>query len=111
MKKILLFVTILLIGCTVFGQDNAVSKGLSLQLDSICKANNINLCSVYFRTGGEDKDSNRFDSKNTAFRFHDSFLIINDLTYYNLDKLIFFKLDIRSNNPKKNLIELYFQGF
>lgn len=94
MKKIILFITILLIGYNVYSQDSAVSKRLSLQLDSICKANNIKLCSIYFRTGGEDKDSNRFDSKNTGFRFHDSFLIINDLTYYNLDKLIFFKLDI-----------------
>lgn len=111
MKKIILFITILLIGYNVYSQDSAVSKRLSLQLDSICKANNIKLCSIYFRTGGEDKDSNRFDSKNTGFRFHDSFLIINDLTYYNLDKLIFFKLDIRSNNPNKNLIEIYFQGF
>jgi len=111
MKKIVVFVVILLIGCSVYSQERIVSKGLSQQLDSICKVNNIKLCSVYFRTGGENRDNNKFDSKNTSFKFADSFLIISDVTFYNLDKLIFFKLDIKSNNPNKNLIELYFQGF
>ena len=111
MKNIILVIVILLIGYNVYSQDKIVSKGLSQQLDSICKVNNIKLCSVYFRTGGEDKDNNKFDSKNTSFKFSDSFLIINDVTFYNLDKLIYFKLEIKSNNPNKKLIELFFQGF
>jgi len=111
MKKIIIVIAILLIGYNVYSQDKPISKSLSQQLDSICKVNNIKICSIYFRTGGEDKDNNRFDFKNTSFKFSDSFLIINDVTFYNLDKLIYFKLEIKSNNPNKNLIELFFQGF
>lgn len=110
MKKLFILVVLGIALSNLNAQDCLNVKSLSHPIDSICKANNIVLCNVYFGTPGSTVNCKIAETKTGNFRFDKNFLIVNNTSFYNLDKLLYFEINIKKENPGKNSIEFFFQG-
>jgi len=108
-RLVVLFVFIMIVS-NLHAQNSCASRAFSQRIDSVCNANSIKLCSVFVRSIGSVMDSKIAESRTSHFRFDDYFLIINDNTFYNLDKLLYFHLNIKPERPDKNQIDFFFQG-
>lgn len=114
MKKIITILFVIL-AVNVQGQNHCATKCISERIDSICKAQGITMCEVYFytRNGGSDYIS-RVDHDiitEGTFRLDDCFFIVNEGRYFDLTKLLNFIIDIKPENPKKNRLIIHFQSF
>jgi hypothetical protein len=115
MKKIFILTAICLFAFGAYSQNKASAALIAQRIDSVCKANKIKLCSVYYRypfTSGSisivETGTYVYDKN---FRFDDCFLIVNNQYYYDLTKLIYFEVRPNSDKPDIKDLAIYFQPF
>ena len=107
----LLITTILLFAINAAqGQTSDTRKSITSEIDSICKANKISVCNLYFRAG-DDKLDTPVAFKSTWFKFDGNFLIIDDSNFYNVNNLIYFTIDVFPGNERRNLINIFLRGY
>lgn len=108
MKVFFISLSLALCGFAVSAQQKCQTEELSERIDSICKANNLNYCEVYFYW---NHDSGISDMKRQSgkFRLDDCFLIINENHWYDLSKLIDFNVYVNPKEPEKRVLYVKFQ--
>jgi hypothetical protein len=105
--KTFIFLFVLSLGFTVYGQDNSSCKQMIATIDSISKANDIKTghvitLMVTSSFGSTDTGWNKITQENT-FRFDGQFLVIEN-KYFNMNKLLYFY-------TKEDNITFFFQGY
>lgn len=108
MKSFLLSLSVVICSFVAVAQEKCPTAALSERIDSICKANNLNYCQVYFYW---NNDIGITDKKNYSgkFRLDDCFLIINENHWYDLSKLIDFNVYVNPKEPEKRVLYVKFQ--
>jgi hypothetical protein len=101
------FLFVLIIGFTAYGQDNCNYKQMITTIDSISKANNVEIgkVKILFVTNTFDKtDTDQKSLTNeSTFHFDGQFLVIEN-KYFNINKLLYFYI-------KDGILEFFFQGY
>jgi hypothetical protein len=122
MKKILLLFLLLLTGQGLYAQNECGTAVMATKIDSILKTNNFAFCEVNFNypnvTGGASVSaSTRISSEIMAasvgsadVKITSCFLIVNNTTYFDLSKLLYFRIVQDKKTLGKNII-FVFQGF
>jgi len=102
-KIYFIFLFVLLISISVSGQKNCSASKLASQIDSISKAQNLDLGQVKYNRIVSDLDASTTQStpitQKGKFKVEGCLLIIGN-SYYNLNKLLYFR--IMEDTDKKN---------
>ncbi|MEN9443236.1 MAG: hypothetical protein RIS47_126 [Bacteroidota bacterium] len=102
-----LFLILLIIGFTAYGQDDCNYKQMITKIDSISKAKKIELGKVKILLVTNTFDKTDTDQKNLTkegkFHFDGQFLVIED-KYFNTSKLLYFYIS-------DGVLVFFFQGY
>ncbi|TAJ11641.1 hypothetical protein DMA11_16080 [Marinilabiliaceae bacterium JC017] len=97
----------LIMGFTAYGQDNCNYKSMIAKIDSISKAENIEIGKVKILYVTNQFDHTQTEKKSltdkSKFHFDGQFLVIEN-KYFNINKLLYFYVD-------DGVIEFFFQGY